>query len=321
MENFAHKLEQVIADTDIRHVVVARLGDFVPVLKRWAFNFANSYIQRAVPAWHFDAFTMLQDACSRAPSEHYADADTRATDVALLQYTGGTTGVPKGAMLTHRNLIANTLQCLAWTGARAKYENETTLTPLPLYHIFSLTANLLSIAVVGGLNVLVIDPRNLDRLIRTMRDSHVAVMSGVNTLYNALVHRPDFAALDFSAMRLRARRRRGDPERGGAPLARHHRHRPGRRLRPDRGVAGGVHQHRGQPEARHRRPAGALDRSEHSRRPRRDPRSGRSRRSLGARPAGDEGLLAASRRNQGRSHRRRLAAHRRHRHARSRKAT
>jgi long-chain acyl-CoA synthetase len=202
MENFAHKLEQVVGDTDIRHVVVARLGDFVPVLKRWAFNFANSYIERAVPAWRFDAFTMLQDACSRAPSEHYADADTQATDVALLQYTGGTTGVPKGAMLTHRNLIANTLQCLAWTGARAKYENETTLTPLPLYHIFSLTANLLSIAVVGGLNVFVIDPRNLDRLIRTIRDSHIAVMSGVNTLYNALVHRPDFAALDFSAMRL-----------------------------------------------------------------------------------------------------------------------
>ena len=295
MENFAHKLEQVIADTDIRHVVVARLGDFVPVLKRWAFNFANSYIQHAVPAWRFDSFTMLQDACSRAPGEHYADADTQATDVALLQYTGGTTGVPKGAMLTHRNLIANTLQCLAWTGARAKYENETTLTPLPLYHIFSLTANLLSIAVVGGLNVLVIDPRNLDRLIRTMRDSHVAVMSGVNTLYNALVHRPDFAALDFSAMRLRARRWRGDSERGGAPLARDHRHRSGRRLRPDRGVAGGVHQYCGEPEARHRRAAGALDRGEHSRRPRRDPRPGRSRRSLGAWSAGDEGLLAAPR--------------------------
>ncbi|HWS08016.1 MAG TPA: AMP-binding protein, partial [Xanthobacteraceae bacterium] len=202
MENFAHKLEQIIAETDIRHVVVARLGDFVPTLKRWAFNFANSYIQRAVPDWHFDSFTMLQDACSRAPSVHYADADTPAAEVALLQYTGGTTGVPKGAMLTHRNLIANTLQCLAWTGAANKYENETTLTPLPLYHIFSLTANLLSIAVVGGLNVLVVDPRNLDRLVRTFRDSHIAVMSGVNTLYNALVHRPDFAALDFSAMRL-----------------------------------------------------------------------------------------------------------------------
>jgi long-chain acyl-CoA synthetase len=202
MENFAHKLETVIAETDIRHVVVARLGDFVPILKRWAFNFANSYIQHAVPAWHFDAFTMLQNACSRAPSEQYADADTPATAVALLQYTGGTTGVPKGAMLTHRNLIANTLQCLTWTGAALGHEDERVLTPLPLYHIFSLTANLLSFAEIGGLNVLVIDPRNLDRLIRTIRDARVTVMSGVNTLFNALVHRPDFAALDLSRLRV-----------------------------------------------------------------------------------------------------------------------
>jgi long-chain acyl-CoA synthetase len=202
MENFAHKLEQVIAETGIRHVVVARLGDFVPTLKSWAFNFANSYIEHAVPAWHFETYTMLQDACSREPGEHYADAETAASDVALLQYTGGTTGVPKGAMLTHRNLIANTLQCVAWTGAEKNYDGERTLTPLPLYHIFSLTANLLGVAAVGGLNVMIIDPRNLDRLIRTFRDGHIAAMSGVNTLYSALVHRSDFAALDFSAMRL-----------------------------------------------------------------------------------------------------------------------
>ena len=110
--------------------------------------------------------------------------------MALLQYTGGTTGVPKGAMLTHRNLIANTLQCLAWTGLGAERENERVLTPLPLYHIFSLTANLLSFAVIGGLNVLVIDPRDLDRLIRTIRDAHITAMSGVNTLFNALITGP-----------------------------------------------------------------------------------------------------------------------------------
>jgi long-chain acyl-CoA synthetase len=202
MENFAHKLETVIAETKIRHVVVARLGDFVPTLKRWAFNFANSYIQHAVPAWRFDAFTMMQDACSRQPSGRYSDAKTAATAVALLQYTGGTTGVPKGAMLTHRNLIANTLQCLAWTQASSEHENERVLTPLPLYHIFSLTANLLSFAVVGALNVLVIDPRNLDRLIRTIHGAHITVMSGVNTLFNALVHKPEFAALDFSVLRV-----------------------------------------------------------------------------------------------------------------------
>jgi len=202
MENFAHKLETIVAETKIRHVVVTRLGDFVPTLKRWAFNFANSYIEHNVPAWRFDTFTMMQDACTREPSGRYSDAKTPASAVALLQYTGGTTGVPKGAMLTHRNLIANTLQCLAWTQASNEYENERVLTPLPLYHIFSLTANLLSFAVVGGLNVLIIDPRNLDRLVRTIDGAHITVMSGVNTLFNALVHRPDFVALDFSALRV-----------------------------------------------------------------------------------------------------------------------
>ena len=201
MENFAHKLEAIIAQTQVRHVVVARLGDFVPVIKRWAFNFANSYIQHAVPAWHFETFTMLQDACDRPPSERYADAAPPAGAIALLQYTGGTTGVSKGAMLSHRNLIANTLQCRAWTARGVNVEGERALTPLPLYHIFSLTANLLSFTLIGGLNVLIPDPRDLDRLVRVMRDAKVTAMSGVNTLFNALINMPDFAALDFSNLR------------------------------------------------------------------------------------------------------------------------
>jgi long-chain acyl-CoA synthetase len=202
LENFAHKLQDIIARTNIRHVVVARLGDFVPLLKRWAFNFANSYIRHAVPAWHFQNFTMLQDACERPPSERYEDARPRGHDVALLQYTGGTTGEPKGAMLTHRNLIANTLQCCAWSGSTAKLEHERVLTPLPLYHIFSLTANLLAFALLGGLNFLIPDPRDLHRLIRTMRDAKITWMSGVNTLFNALIDAPEFAELDFSALRV-----------------------------------------------------------------------------------------------------------------------
>jgi long-chain acyl-CoA synthetase len=182
--------------------LVARLGDFVPLLKRWAFNFANSYIRHAVPNWHFQNFTMLQDACDRRPSERYADAQLTGIDVALLQYTGGTTGEPKGAMLTHRALVANTLQCCAWTGSAAALERERVLTPLPLYHIFSLTANLLAFAVLGGLNFLIPNPRDLHRLIRTMRKAHITWMSGVNTLFNALVNAPEFAALDFSALRV-----------------------------------------------------------------------------------------------------------------------
>ncbi|MGB7886946.1 MAG: AMP-binding protein [Xanthobacteraceae bacterium] len=202
MENFAHKLQQIIGATKIRHAVVARLGDFVPVLKRWAFNFANSYIRHAVPAWEFETYTMLQEACDRAPGETYRDALTRPGDVALLQYTGGTTGVPKGAMLTHRNLVANTLQCHAWIGSGVNVEYERVLTPLPLYHIFSLTANLLSFAMLGGLNYLIPDPRDLRRLIRVMAQAKITWMSGVNTLFNALTNVPEFAELDFSALRV-----------------------------------------------------------------------------------------------------------------------
>ena len=118
----------------------------------------------------------------------------------LLQYTGGTTGVPKGAMLTHRNLVANTLQCRAVIAPYLAEEQGSVLTPLPLYHIFSLTANLLAFALMGGLSVLVPDPRDIKGLIRTMRRAQVSTMTGVNTLFNALINTPEFAALDFSKL-------------------------------------------------------------------------------------------------------------------------
>jgi long-chain acyl-CoA synthetase len=200
MENFAHKLESVLAETQIRHVVVARLGDFMPALKRAIFNLANTYIRRAVPAWRFSAFTMLQTACSRHPSPGYADAQPASSSPALLQYTGGTTGLPKGAILTHRNLVANTLQCRAVIAPYLAEEQGSVLTPLPLYHIFSLTANLLAFAVMGGRSVLVPDPRDIKGLIRTMRQAQVTTMTGVNTLFNALINSADFAALDFSKL-------------------------------------------------------------------------------------------------------------------------
>jgi len=200
MENFAHKLEPVLAETGLRHVVVARLGDFMPILRRTLFNFANAHIRKAVPAWRFNAFTWLQDACSRRPNPRYADANPASSSPALLQYTGGTTGVPKGAILTHRNLVANTLQCRAVIAPYLPEEQGRVLTPLPLYHIFSLTANLLAFALMGGLSVLVPDPRDIKGLIRTMRRAQVTTMTGVNTLFNALINAPEFASLDFSKL-------------------------------------------------------------------------------------------------------------------------
>jgi long-chain acyl-CoA synthetase len=201
MENFAHKLATMVAKTPVKHVVVARLGDLVPQLERWAFNFANKYIRHAVPDWDFDRYTMLQDACERPPSSMYEDAKPAASAPALLQYTGGTTGVPKGAILSHRNLIANTLQCRAWIGMHVQPASERVLTPLPLYHIFSLTANMLTFASLGGLNVLVPDPRDIRRLIATMARTNVTAMSGVNTLFNALVNAADFGKLDFRGLK------------------------------------------------------------------------------------------------------------------------
>ncbi len=200
MENFAHKLEAALAGTKIRHVVVARLGDFMPAPKRILFNFANTHIRRAVPPWRFASFTHLQSACNRRPSAHYADAQPAASSPALLQYTGGTTGVAKGAILTHRNLVANALQGSAWMAPNLPGEEGSVLTPLPLYHIFSLTANLLAFALMGGLSLLVPDPRDIKGLIRTMRRAKVTTMTGVNTLFNALINTPEFAQLDFSKL-------------------------------------------------------------------------------------------------------------------------
>jgi len=200
MENFAHKLESVLAETQIRHAVVARLGDFMAAPKRVLFNFVNTYIRRAVPAWNFPRSTLLQAACNRAPGASYRDAQPASSSPALLQYTGGTTGVPKGAVLTHRNLVANTLQCQAVIAPYIEEERGSVLTPLPLYHIFSLTANLLAFIQMGGLSVLVPDPRNIKGLIKTMRRAQVTTMTGVNTLFNALINNPDFAALDFSKL-------------------------------------------------------------------------------------------------------------------------
>jgi long-chain acyl-CoA synthetase len=202
MENFAHKLAAVLAATPIEHVVVARLGDLMRPPKRWIFNFANSHIRRAVPPWKFPRFTWFQETIRSSAGAALDDAHTAPTQVALLQYTGGTTGVPKAAVLSHRNLVANTLQCRVWIGTRLQAGGERVLTPLPLYHIFSLTANLLIFTSLGGLNVLIPDPRDLRRLIATMRRTRVTAMSGVNTLFNALLNTPEFCQLDFRDLKV-----------------------------------------------------------------------------------------------------------------------
>ena len=201
MENFAHKLEPALAETQIRHVVVARLGDFMPALKRVGVQFRQHvYPPRGAGV----ALQELHDAANGLRSAGQARAmrtrSLRRRRPPCCNTPAARPGVPKGAILTHRNLVANTLQCRAVIAPYLPEEQGSVLTPLPLYHIFSLTANLLAFALMGGLSVLVPDPRDIKGLIRTMRRAQVTTMTGVNTLFNALINTPEFATLDFSKL-------------------------------------------------------------------------------------------------------------------------
>jgi long-chain acyl-CoA synthetase len=200
LENFARTLQHALPGTRVRHVVTTQVGDLFPVLRRGAVNFAVKRLRRAVPAWRIAGAVALRDALAgEAP---LPPAEVRPGDTALLQYTGGTTGRAKGAVLTHANLVANVEQTVAWLAGTLAEGEETVITALPLYHIFSLTANLLVFARLGGCNVLIADPRDLRALLRELGRTRFSAITGVNTLYAALLEQPGFAALDFSALKL-----------------------------------------------------------------------------------------------------------------------
>jgi len=200
LENFAHTLEQALAGTRVRHVVTTQVGDLFPAAKRWAANFVIKRVKRMVPAWRLPGAPAWRDALAHA--SRLSDVFVQPDDVAFLQYTGGTTGRPKGAVLTHRNIAANVEQTAAWIGGTLAEGEETVITALPLYHIFSLTANLLVFMKLGGRNVLIANPRDLTGLVRQMKLTRFSAITGVNTLYNALLDQPGFAALDFTGLKL-----------------------------------------------------------------------------------------------------------------------
>jgi len=189
LENFAHTLEQALAGTAVRHVIVTQAGDLLPPPKRWAVNFAVKYLKRKVPAWRLPEAIALREALAWTGR---FDAVARPDDIAFLQYTGGTTGRPKAAVLSHRNVAANVAQTLAWLDGVLEEETETVVTALPLYHIFALTANLLVFTALGGHNVLIADPRDLRGLVRTLARTRFTAITGVNTLFAALLEAPGF---------------------------------------------------------------------------------------------------------------------------------
>ncbi len=165
-------------------------------------NFVVKHVQRRVPIAHMPNAIGYRDALARGARLPFRQAEIRGNDVAFLQYTGGTTGRAKGAMLTHRNLVANTLQCAAWVAPFYDANAGVAITPLPIYHVYSLTANVLCFMEVGAHNVLITDPRDLPALVKLFRGTRVAYMTAVNTLFNALLNSPGFAELDFGSLRV-----------------------------------------------------------------------------------------------------------------------
>lgn len=204
MDNFAHTVQEAMHGTDVRHVITTALGDCLDFPKRAIVNFAVRYIKKLVPDFDIPHAVRFNDVIAEGAKHPFKDADVDIgpEDIAFLQYTGGTTGVAKGAMLTHRNLVANMQQAAAWIGTNVRYGQETIITALPLYHIFALTANGLVFMKFGGLNHMITNPRDMPGFVKELRRTKFTAITGVNTLFNGLLNTPGFDQVDFSGLHL-----------------------------------------------------------------------------------------------------------------------
>jgi len=201
VENFAHTLQEVIARTKMKHVVVTSIGELMG-LNGMVVNFVLRYVKKMVPAWNIPGAIRLSEALEEGAKRKLERRPIGHEDIAFLQYTGGTTGVAKGAMLLHRNIVANLLQAAAWVKPFLGDARQVIITPLPLYHIFSLTANCLIFMTLGAENVLITNPRDIPGFVKEMAKHRFTAFTGVNTLFNALLNNPEFAKLDFSTLRM-----------------------------------------------------------------------------------------------------------------------
>jgi len=199
LENFAHVVQRALPSTTLKTVVVTSVGEMLGGLKGTIVNFVVRRVQKKVPAWDIPGAHRLGQALARGRGLTMQPVEVGPDDIAFLQYTGGTTGVSKGAVLTHRNMVANVLQGTAWFGSSMP-ERATFVIALPLYHIFSLTANALMFLLLGGRGILITDPRDLKTFVETLRKYPPNLFMGVNTLFNGLLHTPGFAELDHSSL-------------------------------------------------------------------------------------------------------------------------
>ncbi|RPE03126.1 long-chain-fatty-acid--CoA ligase FadD [Candidatus Pantoea deserta] len=204
VSNFAHTLEKVVAETAVRHVILTRLGDQLKPVKATLVNFVVKYIKKMVPKYHLPGAVTFRQALSQGAQMTYQRPDMTNDDLAFLQYTGGTTGVAKGAMLTHRNMQANLEQTKATYGKLLRDGKEFVVTALPLYHVFALTVNCLLFFELGGQNLLITNPRDIPGFVKTLAKYPFTAITGVNTLFNALLNDAHFNQLDFSTLRLSA---------------------------------------------------------------------------------------------------------------------
>ncbi|TAM27108.1 MAG: long-chain-fatty-acid--CoA ligase, partial [Rhodanobacter sp.] len=202
LDNFASTLQQVVADTEVKHIITTGIGDLLGFPKGALINFALKHVKKMVPAYHLPSAVRFRDALAQGRAHSLSKVELGHDDIAFLQYTGGTTGVAKGAMLSHGNMVANMLQAGSWIGKNAKEGEEVIITALPLYHIFSLCANGLVFMRLGGLNWLITNPRDMPGFVKELKKSRFTALTGVNTLFNGLLNTPGFSEVDFSRLHL-----------------------------------------------------------------------------------------------------------------------
>ena len=202
LENFAATLQEVIGRSHVQHVVVTSVGEMLGVVKGRVVDFALRHVQHKVPDWSLPGALSLHGALAEVDASAFRPVALEPRDLAFLQYTGGTTGVSKGAMLSHGNMVANVLQAEAWLRPVMGDTGEIIVTALPLYHIFALTANCLTFLRLGAANLLIINPRDIPAFVRELGKVPFTALTGVNTLFNALLNDPDFAKLDFSSLHI-----------------------------------------------------------------------------------------------------------------------
>ena len=202
LANYGHNLEQILKETEIESIVVTEIGDLFPTPKRILVNAVVKYIKKMVPSFNLPQAYSFRQAIELGAMKPSQKVPCQPNDIAFLQYTGGTTGVAKGAMLLHSNVLANVVQIRQWMKPKLLEGQEIAVAALPLYHIFALTLNCLGLLRYGAENVLITNPRDIPAFIKDLKKRPVSILAGVNTLFNALMNHPDFGTIDFKSMKV-----------------------------------------------------------------------------------------------------------------------